>query len=266
VAFVAAKGVVAFGEETFAPETIGSGPPLNVYLDVTEIDPVRQSMDIRIDVATGRGPHGTHYFGKLSRDVELQISDGKTAQDFRLRADEPLSPAAFVAGLQGAVSRYPFDTYSTNIALSAVERSTKAGPTTIPVRVTVWEGVPALLLRVTKARPPDAAQTSTLTFEAYRPASHVFFGCVVYGLMVLMAICSVVIGSLTFVGLRRIEVTLVGALTGMVFALPLVRDALPGAPPLGVLADVLVLLWAEIAVTIGLGLYVAAWAQRGPKP
>jgi uncharacterized membrane protein YkgB len=265
-AFVAAKAVVAFGQETFTPPMVGSSPPLGVYLDVTEIDPVRQSMDVRLDVATGPAAHGTSYFGKLDRDVELQVSDGESAQELRLRRGEPLSSATFVAGLQGAVSRYPFDTYSRTIAVAAVELNSKGERTAIPVRITVWEGVPTWLLRVTKARPAGAAQELALTFTAYRPASHVFFSCVVYGLMVLIAICSVVIGSLTFVGLRRIEVTLVGALTAMVFALPLVRGVLPGSPPLGVLADVLVLLWAEIAVTIGLGLYVTAWALRGPRP
>ena len=57
-----------------------------------------------------------------------------------------------------------------------------------------------------------------------------------------------------------------GWLVAMVLALPFLRNALPGAPPLGVLADLFVFLWAEIAAVIALGLVVIMWARRGPSP
>ena len=41
---------------------------------------------------------------------------------------------------------------------------------------------------------------------------------------------------------------------------------LPGAPPLGVMGDLFVFLWAEIAAVIALGLVVIMWAWRGPSP
>lgn len=52
-----------------------------------------------------------------------------------------------------------------------------------------------------------------------------------------------------------------GALGGMLFALPAMRYAMPGAPPLGVRADLLVFLWAELAVTLALLLFLVMWAQ-----
>jgi hypothetical protein len=75
-----------------------------------------------------------------------------------------------------------------------------------------------------------------------------------------------IIGSLVFVGVRRIEVTLTGALGAVIFALPALRGALPGAPPLGVRADALVFFWAELAAIIGFCLFVLAWARRGASP
>jgi hypothetical protein len=84
--------------------------------------------------------------------------------------------------------------------------------------------------------------------------------------MIVVAVGSLTIGTLVFVGIRRIEVTLVGALGAIVFALPALRNALPGAPPLGVRADVLVFFWAELAAVIALSLFIAAWARRGAQP
>jgi hypothetical protein len=61
-------------------------------------------------------------------------------------------------------------------------------------------------------------------------------------------------------------VTLVGALGAIVFALPAMRNALPGAPPIGVRADVLVFFWAELGAVIALCLFIAAWVRRGTPP
>jgi len=42
--------------------------------------------------------------------------------------------------------------------------------------------------------------------------------------------------------------------------LPVLRNALPGAPPLGVRLDMLVFLWTELAAVFALGLLVFNWA------
>ncbi|MDB5396258.1 MAG: hypothetical protein JWM91_3764 [Rhodospirillales bacterium] len=80
--------------------------------------------------------------------------------------------------------------------------------------------------------------------------------------MIVMAFSDLTIGTLIFVGVRKIEVTLVGAIGAIVFALPALRNALPGTPPLDVLADVLVFFWAELSAVIALGLFVTAWARN----
>lgn len=264
--FAIAKTSVASREETFVSAGASAGPPLDVYLDVTAIEPVRQSMDLRLDVATESTAHGRQYFGRLDRDVELQVSDGESERDFQLHRGEPLASAVFAAGLEGAVVAYPFDRYGTNIVVSATESSGGKAGTAIPLRVRVWTGVPGWRVDVTNVASSDANQELKLAVRSYRPTPLIFFTCVIYGLMVLIAACAIVIGSLTFIGMRRIEVTLTGALTGMVFALPILRNAVPGAPPLGVNLDVFILLWAEIAALGGLTLFVAAWVQGGSRP
>jgi hypothetical protein len=264
--FAVSKAVVVFREETFASPAAGGGLPLAIYVDLAAVDPVRLSMDVRLDVASAHGARGKHYGGRLNRDVELLVSDGDIEQEYTLRRGDPLSSRAFVAGLQGAVARYPFDSYATRIAVSAVELSANNGRKAIPVRATLWEGVPAWDLRVAQLRPLDSAQGLTLALDVRRPVPLVFFACVIYSLIGVIAVCAITIGALVFVGTRRLEVTLVGALAGMVFALPIMRNILPGAPPLGVLPDIFILLWAEVAVAVGLILFVTAWAQRGSQP
>ena len=83
--------------------------------------------------------------------------------------------------------------------------------------------------------------------------------------MVVLACCALV-GIATFAGVRQAEATLIGALAAIAFALPVLRNALPGSPPLGVQADVWVFLWTELAVVLALALLVFRWARAGPSP
>jgi hypothetical protein len=56
--------------------------------------------------------------------------------------------------------------------------------------------------------------------------------------MALLGLSRLTIGALVFLGIRRIETTLIASLGSMIFAVPALRSALPGVPPLGGHADV----------------------------
>ena len=104
-----------------------------------------------------------------------------------------------------------------------------------------------------------------LTVTAHRPHPQIYFAVLLYAAMVLIAGAALTIGSMIFLGARKIEATLISALAAMVFSVPALRNVLPGAPPLGVGADGLVFLWVQLAVILGLTLVVATWARRGPR-
>jgi hypothetical protein len=88
-----------------------------------------------------------------------------------------------------------------------------------------------------------------------RVRRHLVLGC-----------CALAIGVLTFTDVRRAEATLIGALAAITFALPVLRNALPGSPPLGVAADMWVFLWTELAAVLALALLVFKWSKAGPSP
>jgi hypothetical protein len=48
----------------------------------------------------------------------------------------------------------------------------------------------------------------------------------------------------------------------MIFSIPAMRGIMPGAPPLGVRADALILVWVQLAVILGLTLFVFTWVSR----
>jgi hypothetical protein len=96
-----------------------------------------------------------------------------------------------------------------------------------------------------------------------RNGAFALFALCAYGAMLVLAGCALAIGILTFADVCRPEATLIGALAAIAFALPVLRNAMPGSPPLGVSADMWVFLWTELAVVLALVLIVFKWARAG---
>lgn len=135
----------------------------------------------------------------------------------------------------------------------------------LPARVTMWEGVLGYNLHTTSQPGPDPDDVQLTTIIA-RSGAFALFALCAYGAMLVLGCCALAIGVLTFADVRRPEATLVGALAAIAFALPVLRNALPGSPPLGVAADMWVFLWTELAAVLALALLVFKWAKAGPRP
>ena len=110
--------------------------------------------------------------------------------------------------------------------------------------------------------PDDIQLTTTIA----RSGAFALFALCAYGAMLVLAGCALTIGILTFADVCRPEATLIGALAAIAFALPVLRNAMPGSPPLGVSADMWVFLWTELAVVLALVLMVFKWARTGLQP
>lgn len=161
-----------------------------------------------------------------------------------------------------AVSHYPLDSYAAKLAVDVIDTKSSRK---VPVQVTVWEGVLGYRLHTTAE--PDAAQhDAAITIAIARSGAFALFALCAYGAMIVLGLSALAMGILVFAEVRQADATLIGALAAIAFALPALRDALPGSPPLGVQADVWVFLWAELAVVLALGLMVFQWARAGPRP
>jgi hypothetical protein len=263
IAFFVLKRDASYREETFtsAPATTA---PITLYIDEVAFDPVRQAIDVRFDLASGSTARGNRYGGPFDRDVELSISDGDSEQIVTVHRNDPGGIHPVSLDLHGSIGAYPFDRYRSDVTISARDPSARGPARPISIRATVWEGVPGWVSGTRAA--PDAQTNAALALvvTARRPLSVVSFAVILYALMVVVAVCSLCIGSLVFRGVRKVESTIVGALVAMVFSVAVLRNVLPGAPPIGVSADLAIFLWAEIAVIAGLSLLVTAWVKRGP--
>lgn len=249
------------------PEEAELGAPAGraraaLYVQPIQIDAVNESMQMRISVVPLSGAKVTI----ADRDFLLTIHRGGLVDHVQIQAGQLLPEITLGLDLhEGDVRDYPLDRYVSMMTFGASERAQDGDEKSLPIHVTAWEGVLGFDVRA-KSVSSQQSEELQLQFAVSRTGGVAFFGVAIYGAMLVMMLCALIIGSLVFVGIRRIEVTLIGALGAIIFALPALRNALPGAPPLGVRADIFTFFWAELGAVIALCLFIAAWAREGAPP
>jgi hypothetical protein len=240
----------------------GAEPAGEVYLEPLSIDALNDAMLIRAYLMPVSSASKDTYAG-LGKDLTALIIHDKTVEEVKLTAAEHVATSTFEVDLnEGSVSHYPLDSYAAELAVDLMDAKSSLK---VPVQVTVWEGVLGYRLHTTAEAAADP-HTAGITIAIRRSGAFALFALCAYGAMVVLGFSALAIGILVFAEVRQVDATLIGALAAVAFALPALRSALPGSPPLGVQADVWVFLWAELAVVLALGLVVFQWARAGPRP
>lgn len=238
---------------------------LVLYLQALAVDSSQETMQLRISVLPAPAA-GRPRAAVAERDLVLRIHRDAFVEHVPIQADQPLPEVTRNFDLNnGSIRYYPLDRFTSSVHLSIVGKAADGREVTLPIRVRMWEGILGFTVRGHELAPADPRELK-LSFGVRRTGAVKFFSITIYGAMVVLTLCALAIGGLVFAGLRKIEATLVGAMGAIVFALPALRNALPGTPPLGIRADVLVFFWAEIGAVIALSLFIAAWVRRGSPP
>ena len=234
-------------------------PAGEVYLEPISVDALTEAMQVRASlmpsISESKEPRAAP-----DHDLTLLISHDNTVEEIKLAAGDRIASSTFEVDLnEGTVTHYPLDAY---VAQLGVELRDSKSSLRLPARVTVWDGALGYTLH-TAARPGPDADDIQLTTTIARSGAFALFALCAYGAMFVLACCALAIGILTFADMCRPEATLIGALAAIAFALPVLRNAMPGSPPLGVSADMWVFLWTELAVVFALVLMVFKWARTG---
>jgi hypothetical protein len=246
-------------------DSAGSGRPVSLYVDLLGVDPIRREVQARVVVSTQGGSHGERFAPVIDRNLTVAISDGDAEMQIRLVANREAPVTVAATTIRGSVWQYPLDSYTARISFSAYETGSRGERRPIPIQATMWEGLEGWEM---SAIPQPAAQDTDLAVEVRlaRTWAVTTFAFTVYGIMIIVAASGIVFVTFVARGVRRIEATLTGALCAMLFALPALRNVLPGSPPFGIIADGAIFLWSEVAVALSLVVFVISWVRRGPAP
>ena len=229
-------------EKMYREEENDSKAPLDIHLETMRVDPVRDAIEFRLDFSTTTGPYGRHFPGTSPIDLMVHVSDGADVQDIKLQAGQPTPSKSLQLDVTGDLQNYPLDRYTGSLWIRASEGSDPIGGIAKPVRLTTWEDIAGWSVTISRDDLAAGETGLALTVTAHRPHPQIYFALLLYAAMVLIAGAALTIGSMIFLGARKIETTLISALAAMVFSVRALRNVLPGAPPLGVGADGLVFL------------------------
>jgi hypothetical protein len=239
--------VVLETEEEPAPEG------LIVRATLREIDPFRGEMAVQLVVV----PDGTlNDNGRFAETVTLLVNDaaGATVRTFDAGAASGRTDA--VVALDGTrPTSYPFDSYDAGLFLVA---STEGEPD-LPLSLTVTNGSTNFVADV--AGEPEGG-LSGARFELRRPGNVIAWVVFLAAIWWALAIASIAILWQVVMWHEELQFWIYGFLIGVLFALPPLRDNLPGAPPRGSLIDYAAFYWAVGIVALCLVLSVLVWTRR----
>ncbi len=233
-----------------------------VTVTAIRLAPVAGEMQARvaIELSDDLLQEGTE---KLDRPVSVTVN-GSQGTTRIFQAGETTAPFEVSLPLtEGNTSRYPFDSYkgSALIVVTAdPEGIQKASPSIIEARSIVSDfdlsGSP--VTEVTDAGSPF----TSVTLSATRPATTTVYAVWLMILMWGLAVTGLLLVWAVVIWMVDLPFWAVGYLVGVLFALPPLRDSLPGRPPPGTIFDYGSFYWSITLIGVNLILVLVVWLRR----
>ncbi len=193
----------------------------------------------------------------------IQLASGDSVQRLTLRSGQRWESRHVSIDIsRGSVWRFPFDRYVASLTISIYPASVQYEEKLRPFQLTIWEHLPAWELDASIIKPSDEVHGVALIARVRRPIPHVIFATALYAATSVLGITAITIGAMMFLGSRKMDSTFAPVLAAMLFTIPGMRSLMPGAPPLGAAADVILLSAAELAAIASLALVIFTWATR----
>lgn len=202
--------------------------------------------------------------GRLTVPLTLQVNDARGQSTWDYAEGQPPGPVEVVLALtDGNVAQYPFDTYRAGLVLAVLDAS-GSDPTTLPVAIGASTAVSDFTIQATP--PPSTgdipANIAALELDVSRRTNAIVYAVAMMLLMWGLAITGVLIAWTVVIGRVDVPLWAYGYFVGVLFALPPLRDSLPGRPPPGVLIDYVAFYWSVGIVGVSLLLLVFVWIRR----
>lgn len=245
-----------------APAAASSFDGISIEARLISVDTASHSATVRIDPAPVGSYELGHDTGLLARGVVLYTTTVDGSVQHPYRADNFIDPFKTTLPLEGDTSTYPFHHLTVEIdALAATARGVRSGKL-VPVRLHIISDVAGY-----RASPRSITRQGTVVkigLHVDPSWATVLFALFIMAVMWALALAAVAVTVNLVTRRRRFEPAFAPLLATLLFAFPVVRNALPGIPPVGALFDYAAFFWAESIVALALIALIAGWATGAP--
>lgn len=218
-----------------------------------------RSSDARISDSSGRAVD----------NIRVTVSGPDGSQEIRIPQGTAFGRAEIVLGVSGEPAQYPLDSYSGSYFVDADFYDRQSGGANetkgeIPINIEssgAINGWDSSLNVVGTATP-----SLILGAEFSRAFSTKLFALVLLALATIVSLIALFISILVLSNRRKVESALLAWTGSLLFALPILRSYLPGAPPIGAAIDIYVFLWTVVMAFIAVFFIAISWVgQRGAE-
>lgn len=247
--------------------TLSEAPPTDpdvtrIMVTATRMSPTAGEMQARITIKPSDDLLDDA--GRLNEPVSVSVNGAQEGTTRTFPAGETTSIFEVSLPLKdGNTSRYPFDNYrGSAIVVVTIESGGKrvAVPSTIEAQSIVTDfnlsGQPSAEFD------PAGQQISEVELEATRPATTTVYAVWLMILMWGLAVTGLLLVWAVVIWMVDLPFWAVGYLVGVLFALPQLRDSLPGRPPPGTIFDYGSFYWSVTLIGVNLILVLVVWLRR----
>ena len=224
---------------------------VSVNAAVIGADPTAKQLSVRLSILPGNdmlSPAGV--FKDFPLVVTVNSASGPASRRFEV-GDRPETIDTTLAMTNGDVGDYPWDAYVARLLVSAYQlNSNDTVRKHFPVDVR-FTSRPFGFTADAKTEPSDFSGT-LVRLDVHRSSPVRLFGTFGFALILLLGLGAGVAGFSVIVERRLVEFPYLFFCATLLFSFPALRGALPGAPPIGALADYLAFFWGIglVAVTL----------------
>jgi hypothetical protein len=225
---------------------------LNVLATLKQLDTNLGELSVQLAFdpnLTLAGPDG------LRVGVLVQVNDSTGNDRLTFFRGSTMQPRVAVISLTGSRAlRYPFDRYRAPLVVQAQDAETGAA---IPVALSVVAALPDFTASATDER-LIGSQVARVALVIDRQAGVVLWAVLFMILCWMLAFAVAALSYLVLVRTDAVPLWLWGFITGILFALPNLRNSLPGEPPFGSAVDWGAFYWAVLIIALCLLAMVVA--------
>lgn len=219
--------------------------------------------ELRVRVALQPGSDLVGSGARLRSPVTVAVNDltGTATRDFNPgEVAAPFEAAVPIA--YGTQSRYPFDRYEATMVLAVTSGPDRTAD--VPFDLEVRSAVDGFVLEAVEPfNTGDGKQSiAAVEWTADRPATTTVYAVWLMILMWGLAVTGLLIVWAVVIWRVDVPMWVFGYFVGVLFALPPLRDSLPGRPPPGTLFDFVSFYWSVAIVGTTLILLLGVWLQR----
>jgi uncharacterized protein DUF4436 len=204
----------------------------------------------------------------LTRAVSVTLIGGGNTTTHRYNPGDTIGPMDVTMDVTGDANGYPLDSYSASLSLDATAapvatNQQSPAPAVTPTLLAFRGSLSGYRVSAASLRTaPVDLNLLSVEMKIKRSLATIAFAVLILVLQALVAVAAATLAVVVVRRRRRVEPPLLTWLAALLFALIPLRNAMPGAPPIGAEVDVIVFFWAIAVITLSLLVVLAMWIRR----